>query len=131
MKKHKFKTTGASLGISLVISFLILALCLTAVSLALSLFKNPRPFIGIGAIIAFLSSGALSASLNAKIKGEGGTLFAILSAFLAAGLFFAIGLVASRGNSTIPLLMNILCYFLVSALFAKLSGRRKKRYKRH
>ncbi len=128
MKKRKFKQDGrGSFFIGTLICVIAFAASLLIFSLLLSFFANPVSLISIFALLSYLVSAAASSFINAKRKGEGGTVSAILSALLASALFFSVGLVTTRGKIELSLLMNILCYLLVSLLFAKLAGAKKKR----
>ncbi len=131
MKKQKFKKDGrGGLFIGALVCVVAFAASLLLFSLLLSFFANPVSLLSISALLSFLVSAAAASFINAKRKGEGGTLSAILSSLLTSALFFAVGLIASRGKIELSLLMNILCYLLVSALFAKLASVKKKRHSR-
>lgn len=131
MKKRKFKKSGSkSLFFGALFALASFLISLTVFSIILSLLKNPISLLGIFGIAAYLSSGAISGFVNSKLKGEGGILFAILSSLIVSGVFLAIGIIASGGKSAPALLMNVLCYLLVSALFAKLASLKKKKFRR-
>ena len=130
MKKRKLKKDGhGGFIIGAFICILTFIATLTLFSLFLSFLENPIALISLSALLSYIISGAISAFVNAKRKGEGGTMSAILSSLSASCLFFLTGFVISRGKIELSLLMNILCYVLVSSLFAKLAGVKKKRYK--
>ena len=129
MKKRNFNKHGRS---GFLLGALICALSFVATllvfSLLLSLFENPIAKISLFALLAFLVSGAVSAFINAKRKVEGGTLFSLLSSLIASTLFFSVGLIVSRGKIELSLLMNVLCYILISFVFARLASIKKKRH---
>ena len=128
MKKRKIKKDGrGALLIGTLLCALIFIATILIFSFLLSLFENPVSLVSPSALLSYLISGAFSAFINAKRKGEGGTLSAILSSLLASALFFFVGLICSRGKIELSVLMNILCYILVSILFARLAGIKKKR----
>lgn len=132
MKKRKFnRKSGGNLLLGALFNVVTLIFVLVIFSLVLSLLKNPIAFLSIAGIAAYLSCGGISAFVNSKRKGEGGFVFALLSSLIASGVFFAVGIIASGGKAALSLLMNILCYLLVSALFARLAMLKKKKYKRH
>ena len=132
MKKRKFKRVAKKGGLlfGVIFSFISFFLSSIVTSLVISLFENPISKIELGSLVTLLISGALSAFINAKYKGEGGTLYALLSALIASAAIFATGMILSGGNGTASLLMNVLCYLLVSALFAKLAGIKRKNGRR-
>ena len=128
MKIHKIKKEkqgGFVIGALLCAVFFIASL--TLFSLLLSFFEDPITLVSPSALLSFLISGAVSAFVNAKRKGEGGTLSATLSSLLASLLFSAVGLVISRGKIELSLLMNVLCYILVSFVFARLAASKKRK----
>ncbi len=128
MKKHRLKKDGrGGLIFGVLISVLSFFLSLLIFSFILSIFENPISFVSIASLAAFLVSGAVSAFATAKYKGEGGTVTALLSSLLASAVIFAVGLICCGGKIKLSLLMNILCYLLVSAIFARLAGIKKKR----
>ena len=130
MKKRKFKKDGhGGFIIGTGICILAFVASLLIFSLILSFLENPIALISISALLSYIISGAVSAFINAKRKGEGGTLTALLSSLLASALFFSVGFIISRGKIELSLLMNIFCYVLVSLVFAKIAGTNKKRYK--
>ena len=128
MKKRKFKRDAhPSLLIGALFCVISFAASLLIFSLIMTFFKNPITLVAPFALIAFTVSAAVPSFLNAKRKGEGGFLSALLSSLLASAVFFAIALIVSHGKIGLSLPMNVLCYLLVSLLFAKLAGIKKKR----
>ena len=131
MKKRKLKKEGhLGLLFATLICALSFIISLFIFSLLLLFLENPVSLVSLFSLLAYLVSAAASAFINSKRKGEGGTVFAILSSLLASAVFFSVGLVGSRGKLELSLLMNILCYILVSALFARLGSLKPKRHKR-
>ena len=131
MKKRKFKKDSrAYLLIGTLFCVISFAVSLLIFSLVLTFFENPIALIAPFALLAFTVSAAVPSFLNAKRKGEGGFLSAFLSSLLACAVFFSVALITSHGKISLSLLMNILCYILVSSLFAKLAGIKKKRHSR-
>ena len=129
MKKRRFKKSGSGGGLlfGALFSLSSLILSLAIFSFILSMLENPITFVGVSSLAALLVSGALSGFVIAKHKGEGGALTAFLSSIITSALIFATGLICSGGKIQLSVLMNILCYILISALFARLKGLGKKR----
>lgn len=107
-------------------------LVLTAVSFILALFCNmtedPARIVGIMAFIALLITAAVSSFTLSRLRGEGGSILAILT---AAG-FIIVRIVVSLFLSGTGLsdLLDCVCYLGVGAIFALLGGRRVGRRRR-
>ncbi len=111
-------------------SFVSLLVTSLVVSLVVSSLKNPIETIAIGSLVAFMASGAISGfSIAKKNCGVGFRL-----SLLCSGLFIAIILVSSlileKGSLSGGALMNYLCYLMISAFFAFLGAREKRRGRR-
>ena len=133
MKKHKFRKncSNSALIFGTLLSVFSLLLSTLIFSFILSKLENPISLVGVGSLAALLTSAAISGFFTSKYKGEGGTVSAILSSLITCLLIFATGLIASGGKLGLSLLMNILCYLLVSSLFGKLASLKKRRRRRH
>ena len=106
---------------------LISTLILSGIFMALD---TPTDSIEIKSLASLLISGAISAFVSAKFKGEGGTLCAIFISLITVFIMLIISLIASRGGVDGAIFMNYLCYLLISALFAYL-GKKRERTRRH
>ncbi len=135
MKKHhgrKFKAgtfTMTLFGVGICfLSFLILTLI---GSLVLMLTKNPALYTVPAFFAVFLTSAAISAFINAKLSGNG-----ISGALISGGMFvimlFIVSLIAEGGKVGFGVIVNYVCYMLVTAMFTLLAKQKKaKRRRRH
>ena len=131
MKKHKSQRRERSGAKAILFGTLMSLGLLFAVSAAASFvllkLEDPISFLGAGSLASLLISGAISAFITAKYKGEGGFLSSLFSSLIFSLVIFSAALIIGKGKLGIGLLMNILCYLLISVLFAKLATRKAKR----
>ena len=131
MKKHKSQRRERSGAKAILFGTLMSLGLLFAVSAAASFvllrLEDPISFIGVGSLASLLISGAISAFITAKYKGEGGFLSSLFSSLIFSLVIFSAALIIGKGKLGIGLLMNILCYLLISVLSAKLATRKAKR----
>jgi putative membrane protein (TIGR04086 family) len=131
MKKHKSQRRERSGAKAILFGTLMSLGLLFAVSAAASFvllkLEDPISFLGAGSLASLLISGAISAFITAKYKGEGGFLSSLFSSLIFSLVIFSAALIIGKGKLGIGLLMNILCYLLISVLSAKLATRKAKR----
>lgn len=134
MKRHRTakikKTPFATFVLGLFFSFLSLLAISFISSLILISTENPTGSVGITSLFSLLAAGMLSGFVISKRNGEDGIKAALLSALAFVALMFAISLVSSKGKIDGAVLMNGLCYILISLPAALLGGKQKKRRRR-
>ena len=104
--------------------YFVLSLITSAVAYNMS---DPLGYIGILGLVALLMSGAVSGYAVSRVRGEGGFLAAILSSLFFTLIQILIGLIVAKGDLTLGVFFNYLCYIAISAFCAFLGGRRKRR----
>ena len=134
MKRHRTakikKTPFVAFVLGLFFSFLSLLAISFISSLILISTENPTGSVGITSLFSLLAAGMLSGFVISKRNGEDGIKAALLSALAFVALMFAISLVSSKGKIDGAVLMNGLCYILISLPAALLGGKQKKRRRR-
>lgn len=134
MKKHRgIKTQRAlpgALVFGIIISFLVLFITSLALAGLIMTTSNPVGSVKTVSLVALLVSGAISGFVISKRKGEGGFLASLLSALIFIGIIFALSLILTKGNVGGVVLMNGLCYLLVSAFSSLLAKKRERRRRR-
>ena len=103
---------------------------LTLIFSAVSYFTaDPLGFVGIGALAALFGSAVISSAVITRLRGEGGFLTAILTSLLFSLIQLLIGLIVSKGELSLGVFINYICYMAISALTALISGRKRKKIK--
>lgn len=131
MKKHSFQRNSKSFLGSLVFGILLSVLLLfgfcAIFALIISKLENPMGILGGATLAALILSGALSAFITVKRRGDGGFSISLLSSSAVSVILLVAGLIAGGGKIPFAPLMNALCYLLVSFFFAWLASRKRKR----
>ena len=134
MKKHRGikaqRTLPGTLVFGVVVSFAILFIASLILAGLIMTTSNPIGSIKTVSLAALLVSGVISGFVISKRKGEGGFLASLLSALIFVGIIFAISLILTKGNVGGVVLMNGLCYLLVSAFSSLLAKNRGRRHRR-
>ena len=134
MKKHRGIKTQRALPATLIFGVIISFSVLFVTSLALAglimTTSNPVGSVKTVSLAALLVSGAISGFVISKRKGEGGFLASLLSALIFVGIIFALSLILTKGKVGGVVLMNGLCYLLVSAFSSLLAKKRERRRRR-
>ena len=134
MKKSRVinrSTTLSPIIRGVVLSFILLLISSFIVSLILSGFKNPIERLGIGSLIAFMLSGALSGFIIAKRNKGSGFKTALISSVIFIAVVFLSSLLSEGGSISGKAFMNYLCYLMISAFSAFVGAREKSRHRRH
>ncbi len=123
------KTPFTAFVFGLCFSFISLLIVSLISSLILISTKNPLGNVGITSLISLLAAGILSGFVISRKNGEDGLKSSLLSAIAFVVIMFAVSLIFSKGKIGGAVLMNGLCYILIS-LPAALFGRKEKRRRR-
>ena len=127
MKKRKSETSGiksCAVGAAIIIAlYLISALAMTVF---LSTKENGSEITGIFALASLMIAGGLGTFISARLM-RSPTFLSALSPSAAILVFYtATALIATGGKITLFHTMNMICFIMISALFAFLSLPRLK-----
>lgn len=119
----------ASVALGVAVAVVSLVLCSAVCALVISFFNIPTRQVDLAAMIALLLSGALSASVTARVAKDGGRRRAIICAAVTALMIIAAALIGTGGKIGGRIFMNLACYIMISVLFAliKFKGSRRRR----
>ena len=109
---------SSMLTFSLVIAFIILRL------------EDPSSAVGIASVMLFPLSGALSAVLTSRYKGEIAVKESLISSLLISFVIIFIGLIARGGTLPISALYNGGLLIASSIIIAYLTRRKSRRHRR-
>lgn len=132
-KRNNFKFRKSNVGtllLGVAFSFGVLIVTSLIFSFILIGFKNPTGSIRTASLAVFLITAAIAGFSVSRYKGNGGALLSMLAS--AAFIFILLGatLICSKGKVSGGILMNYVCYIMISSFTAFLAGKRKKRHKR-
>ena len=131
MKKSKVigrRGGGVSpLAFGTLFSFISLTVTSFVVSLIISSLKNPIEVIAVGSLIAFMASGAISGFSIAKKNRGIGFRLSLLCSVIFIAIVLICSLILGKGSLSGGNFMNYLCYLMISAFFAFLGAREKRR----
>ena len=134
MKKSKLiNRRGARLSplvLGVLFSFLSLMISSFLVSVIISALKNPIEMIAIGSLIAFMTSGAVSGFSIARKNRASGIRLSLICSVIFIAIVLVASLLTKRGSISGGMFMNYLCYLMISAFFAFLGAREKRRKRR-
>ncbi len=127
-KAGSFTLAFLGLGICF-LSFLILGAVGSGV---LMLTKNPIASIAPAFIIIFLLSAAVSGFINSKLSEGSDIGGALVSGGMLVLMLLIASLIAEHGKVGFGVIINYVCYMLVTLLFALLAKKKgSKHRKRH
>ncbi len=129
---HKVTTKDIGLikkvGISLVISLICYLTVSLGCCIALFFSKNPTSGIKIISLLSFLLSGAASGFISAKIIKSQSLLASVFGSTAFSCALFVLSLFS--GGNALNMIMNVVCYILISAFFTYLGGIKKRKTRR-
>ena len=118
--KKYIKTDGGVLKFFVCLGFsaLLMLVCSFIMSLIAAASSDPTGMIGIYSLIAMLLSAVGGGIFSVRMKGEGGTAYAVLVALGLVLLMLLNAVISSGGKVGGSAFMNYGCYLGVSALSA-------------
>ena len=129
MKKRKNSHSGSrarALAVGALVHGLLFVIAMLIGSAIIFLQSDPTSVLDIGALIAFISGGALSGFLVSKKHAEGGLALSSASALIFTLVLVIISIIASGGKVAPRALMNYACYLPTAVLFAFIAARKPK-----
>ena len=133
MKRNKNTSISqpVALAVSVLFSYAVLMLLSFVTSIAISKLQNPSGSIWIGSLISFVLSGFISGIITSRRKGDGGTLFTLISGVLFISILIILSLILNKGHIPSIIFLNLLCYISVLLLGAFLGRKREHKRKHH
>lgn len=132
MKKRRSESGSfkrCAIGAAIIIAlYLITALIMTAF---LSTRENGTELTGIFALASLMIAGGLGTFISAKVMHSSSMLSALCPSAALLVIYTAAALVITGGNVDLSHTMNMICFIMISALFAFLSLPQKKSRHRH
>ena len=133
MTRHKRNENISSLTV-LLLGTLASGIIFTVLSLAFAFilfsFKDPASLVPIASMIALLVTGAILGFAIPKVKNDGGIVIALLSSLLFTLILLMIGLIVGKGEVSVTVFINYICFIAISFLFSLLGRRKHSRRKR-
>ena len=127
MKKRKSEMTGAkkcAIGSAIIIGlYLISALAMTAF---ISTRENGTEISGVFALASLMIAGGLGTFISSRLVRFPTFLSALSPSSALLVLYTAVSLIATGGKVGLSHAMNMVCFIMISALFAFLSLPRAK-----
>ena len=131
MSKYKIKSDKSNLE-ALLTGLLVATLSFFAATLIATVIAflgdDPTYKSELWSFGAMLLSGTIAGYINARLQGEGGAVFAILSALALVLILFIIGSIA-YGVPSLSTLINYAIYIGISGASAFFGARRPRRHR--
>ena len=115
------------LGISVAVALGAIALLLVLGGVVLYFTNDPMAYIDIASFALLLVSGLVSAFILTRGKSDARTRASVTSHIIVAVLLFLLSVVF--GGFKTELLLDYICYLLISVLASLLFGRERRRKK--
>jgi len=103
----------------------MIILCSFIMALIASASGDPTRMVGIYSLVAMIVSAALGGIFSGRMRGDGGTVYALLVALAVVIIMLLIALIVRGGKVGGSAFMNYGCYLGVSTLAAILGKKRK------
>ena len=129
-RRRKSHGPLASIGIGVIISIVLYLLFVLISSAVLGGLDNPLGGLGIASMMSFFPPAFISGFLISRIKGDGGVITAVTSAFLIALMMFLCSAVITQGNIPLSSTLSYIAYVIlavIGGMLGKKSSRRRFR----